>query len=228
MLRSALLVTPFLLLGCAAAPTAPRYAIDAPVVIDAEARRSEALVAPEVATEAFTDFAVDPQGPPPMPPRPRHRVTLKGGYYDSTEDGFDDGYIINLAWMQPMSERFSREVEIGYLDASGSDGLVDRDVWAIPLLVNGRINVPVGEKIELYGGIGLGTFYYDAEASAPGVSVSADGFLFGGDAFFGGDIRLGESLYVGLEGKYYLTDEASDLGGGLDAYVWMLTVGFGR
>lgn len=209
MLRRAPLVIPFVLLGCAAAPTAPRFAVDAPIGADA-------------------DFALEPQGPRPMPPPHRHRFTLKGGYYDSSEDGLDDGYVINGAWMQPMSELFWREVEIGYLDASGTEGLIDRDVWAIPLLVNGRINARVGDKIEIYGGVGLGTFYYDVDASAPGVSVSADGFLFGGDAFFGGDIHLGDSLYVGLEGKYYVTDEASELGGGLDAYVVMVTLGFGR
>jgi opacity protein-like surface antigen len=234
MLRLARLVTPFFLLGCASVRTNPLSFGAAASISGTEAPRVETPSAPDAATEDFTGFALDPQAPPmappPMtpPPRPRQRVTLKGGYYGSSEDGIDDGYIFNVALLQPMSDSLAREVEIGYLDADGSHNGVKRDVWAIPLMVNGRFNIPVGEKVELYGGVGLGTMYYDANAKAGGVSASADGFLFAGDAFFGGDIRLGDSLYVGLEGKYYVTDNASELDGGLDAYVVMLTVGFAK
>ena len=66
------------------------------------------------------------------------------------------------------------------------------------------------------------------DADGPGISVSGDGFLFGGDAYFGGDIRLGPNFRLGLEGKYYATDNNSDLGGGLDSYVALLTLGFDR
>ena len=230
MLRCALLVTPFLLLGCATPGTSPVIVGDATSVSGTEAPPLETLAAPDAATDLFTDFAPDFQGPPPSPPppRPRERFTLKGGYYDSSEDGLDDGYIISGSWMRPMSGAFSSEVELGYLDADGSDKGVDRDVWAIPLLAGGRFTVPVGQRMELYVGLGLGTFYYDAEAKAAGVKVSADGFLFGGDGYFGGALHLGESLSLGLEGKYYVTDEISELDGGLDAYVVLLTLGFDR
>jgi outer membrane protein with beta-barrel domain len=230
MLRRALLVTPFLLLlGCASPSTSPVIVGEAASVSGTEAPLVEGPAAPDAATGAFTDFAPQSQVPPMAPPpRPRQRFTLKGGYYGSSEDGLDDGYIIIGSFMRPTSGVFATEYEIGYLDASGSDKGVDRDVWSIPLLVNGRFNVPVGQRIELYGGLGLGSFYYEADAKTAGVKVSADGFLFGGDAFFGGDIHLGQSLSLGLEGKYYLTDNASDLDGSLDAYVVMLTLGFDR
>jgi hypothetical protein len=127
-----------------------------------------------------------------------------------------------------MSGAFSSEVEIGYLDADGSDQGVDRDVWSIPLMAGGRFTVPVGQRVELYAGLGLGTFYYDVEAKAAGVRVSSDGFVFGGDGFFGGAIHLGESFSLGLEGKYYVTDDVSELDEGLDAYVVLLTLGFDR
>ena len=227
MLRPALLVTPLLLLGCASPRTNSLIVGDAAIVSGTEAPPVEVLAAPDAATGVFTDLAPDSQMRP-APPRPRERFTLKGGYYGSSEDGLDDGYIINASWMHPTSGAFASEVEIGYLDASGTDKGVDRDVWAIPVMVNGRINVPVGEKIELYGGAGLGSFYFEADAKTAGVKVSADGFLFGGDAFFGGAIHLGESLFLGLEGKYYLTENTSDLSGSLDAYVVMLTLGFDR
>jgi hypothetical protein len=228
MLRLALLVTPFLFLGCAAPRTNPVIAGDAALAWGAEAPAMDALASPPAATEAFTDFGQAYQTPPPPPPRPHQRFTLKGGYYGSSEDEIDDGGIVLGSWLRPMSPRFSSEVEVGYLDASGSDKGVDRDLWAIPLLAGGRFTLPVGQRLEFYAGLGLGTFYYDAEAKALGVKVDADGFLFGGDGYFGGDIQLGQSLYLGLEGKYFVTDGDSDLDGGLDGYVGLLTLGFAR
>lgn len=229
MLRSALLVTSFLFVGCAAPRTNPVLAGDAALAWSAEAPAVEPIAAPVVAPEVFTDF--EQSAPPPQagpPPRPRERFTLKGGYYGSSEDEIDDGYIILGSWLRPISPGFSSEVEIGYMDAEGTDKGVDRDLWAIPLLAGGRFTVPLGQRLEFYLGIGLGTFYYDAQAKALGVSVDADGFLFAGDGYFGADIALGQSLYLGLEGKYYLTDNASNLDGGLDAYVGLLTLGFAR
>jgi hypothetical protein len=242
MFRSALFVIPFLLIGCAASPARSVIVSDAasisgmaalPLEVPTPNRASNDAAA-DAATELFARVTPQSQQPPMAlppqapPPRPRERLSVKGGYYGSSEDGIDDGYIINLSWMRPTSDLFSSEVEVGYLDVSGTDKGVDRDVWGIPFMANGRLNIPVGQKIELYGGLGLGTIYYEAEAKTAGVRVSGDGFLFAGDAYFGGDIQLGKQLYLGLEGKYYVTDNNSDIGGGLDAYVVLLTLGFSR
>jgi opacity protein-like surface antigen len=232
-----MLATPLILLASAAPSTSPFSLVDAAGVPAAEAPPTEALVVFDAATEESIDLATDsqtsqvpagPQGPAAPPPRPRERLTFKGGYYDSSEDGFDDGFNFVASWIRPISEILSSEVELGYLDAEGSEGLVDRDVWAITFLANARVGVPLGERFEIYGGIGLGTFYYDAEASAPGIDVSADGFLFAGDAYFGANVKLGEKLRLGVEWKYYATDSESELDGGLDANVVMLTLGFDR
>lgn len=237
MLRRALLVTPILLLGCASATRNPVIAGDTATVTAGEAPPVDSLTDLEAATGNLTDLAPDlapdsqasPGTSPATPPRrPRQRFSLKGGYYGSTDKGIDDGYIINLAWKRPTSDILSSEVEIGYLDANGTDNGVDRDLWAIPLMVNGRFDVPLGKKLEIYGGLGLGSFYYNVEAKSTLASVSADGFLVAGDAYFGGGIHLGENFVLGLEGKYYVTDSTSDLNGGLDAYVVLLTLGFER
>lgn len=230
MQRRALLATTFLglALGCATPNRIPVLAGETLSVSDAVGPHVDALPGPEAADARFTDVATDFQAPPAAPRRPRQRFSVKGGYYGSSEDGIDDGYIINLSWMRPTSGILSSEVEIGYLDASGTDKGVDRDMWSIPVMANGRFDVPVGERFEVYGGLGLGTFYYDVDAKTGPVKVSGDGFLFGGDAFFGGTLHLGQDFCLGLEGKYYVTDNASDLGGGLDAYVVLLTLGFER
>lgn len=227
MSRQALIVTPFLFAACTAPRANPEMVGSEARFSVAEARAAEPLADPADAT--FTQSTTIYQAPPPQAPRrQRQRLSLKGGYLSADEDGLDDGVIINASWMRPIAENFASEVEIGYLDASGSHKGVDRDVWAIPVIANARVNVPLGQKFEIYGGLGLGWMYYDADADAPGISVSADGFLFAGDAYFGGDVLLGETFRLGLEGKYYATDSNSDLGGGLDSYVVLLTLGFDR
>jgi hypothetical protein len=229
MMRHVLIVTPFLLAACAAPQANPKMVGNEATFSDAELRATEPLADPAAANADFTQSVTVYQAPPAKPPRrQRERFSLKGGYLGSEEDGFDDGIIISGAWMRPVSDIFATEVEVGYMDASGSHHGVDRDVWAIPLMGNGRVNLPLGEKLEIYGGLGLGWIYYNADADTPGVSVSGDGFLFAGDAYFGGDVLLGGSFRLGLEGKYYATENASDLGGGLDSYVVLLTLGFER
>lgn len=154
------------------------------------------------------------------------RFTVKAGYYGSNEDELDDGYIINLSWMNFFTRVFALEFEAGYFDTDGSEGGVDTDVWGIPLMLNGRFNVPLW-ILEVYGGLGAGTIYYDAEASGA-LSDSDDGFLLAGNAFLGASFTLGEAMALGLEAKYYVTDEISDLDTGLDAYAVMLTLGWSR
>lgn len=229
MLRHALIVTPFLFAACASPRANPEIVGNGATFSTAELLAMKPPADPAAADAVFTLPESVYQAPPAMPPRrQRERFSLKGGYLASNEDEFDDGFIINAAWMRPVSDILATEVEVGYLDASGSHKGVDRDVWGIPLMGNGRLNLPLGERFEVYGGLGLGWIYYEADADSPGVSVSGDGFLFAGNAYFGGDVQLGKAFRLGLEGKYYATDSASDLGGGLDSYVVLLTLGFDR
>lgn len=232
MLRRALFVTPFLLCGCAAPHANRVIPADVANAWETEAPSAESMDSPYAATAIPADFALTQAPPPqaqPQPhPWPRQRFTIKSGYYGSSEDEVDDGYIILGSWLRPVTEHWSSEVEIGYLDASGSDKGVDTDVWGIPFMAGGRFTVPVGQKVELFAGLGLGTIYYDVEASTSNVSVSSDGFLFAGDGYFGGAIRLGKAFLLGFEGKYYVTDDYSDFDSGLEGYVAMLTLGFER
>ena len=228
MLRQALIVTPFLFAACAAPLSNPKAVGNEAEFSATEPRAMEPLLDPAPADAAITQAGTYQAAPAKPPRRQRERFSLKGGYLSSDEDGFDDGIIITGAWMRPMSDIIASEVEVGYMDASGSHKGVDRDVWAIPLMANGRVNVPLGERLEVYGGLGLGWMYYEADAEAIGVRVDADGFLFAGDAYFGGSILLGESFRLGLEGKYYATDSTSELDGGLDSFVALLTLGFDR
>lgn len=232
MQRIAILVSPLLLVACAASRTSALLVGDAPDV-RVDAANAGAIDAP---LAGVLPAAVEPtlvaEAPPlalgsmPAEGEGLHgsRFTLKGGYYGSSEDALDDGYIINVAWTNFLSKLFAVELEVGYLDADGSDGGIDTDVWSVPIMLNGRLNVPIW-ILEVYGGLGIGTLYYDAEMS-PG--SSDDGFLLGGNGFLGASINLADRIALGLEGKYYVTEDIDDFDEGLDAFALMLTLGWNR
>jgi hypothetical protein len=119
------------------------------------------------------------------------------------------------------------ELEVGYLDADGEDGGVEVDLYGIPIMVNGRANIPVW-ILDVYGGLGVGTIYYDAEVSSGGLSADDDGFLLGGNIFLGATINLADRIALGLEAKYYETEEIDDADATLEAFAVMLTLGFSR
>jgi hypothetical protein len=194
--------------------------------------------APEVALSAESlsePEALAPTASPTAPSAPQqekdlhgNRFTAKLGYFSAEDaDALDDGWILNLSWMRYISNLFAVELELGYIDADGSDGAVDADVWAIPLMVNGRLNLPIW-VLDAYGGLGIGTIYYDAEADGGTFDVSDDGFLWAGNAFIGASVGIADALALGLEAKYYVTDDISDFDAGLDAFAVMLTLGFSR
>jgi len=239
MLRSALLVSPLFLVACAAPRTSALIASDVsavrvgPAPVDAVVAPPEARPTPEpLPTLVEPGLAVEPVSVTPGSLTAEgeslyaNRFTVKGGYYTSSEDALDDGYILNVSWMNFRSRFFAMELELGYLDTDGNQGGVDTEVWSMPIMLNGRFNAPIW-VLDVYGGLGVGAFYYDAKASGA-LSASDTGFLWGGNVFAGATVNLGDAIALGLEGKYYVTDEISDIDSGLDAFALMLTLGFSR
>jgi len=153
----------------------------------------------------------------------KNRFTIKGGLYSAEDaDDLDDGWIINLAWSRYFTSLFAAELELGYFSADGSNST---DIWGMPLMVNGRLNLPLW-ILDLYGGLGVGGFYWDAEA---GNVFDDSGWAWGGNGFLGATINVADSVALGLEGKYYLSEEVDDLGDTrLDAFALLLTLGFAR
>jgi len=161
------------------------------------------------------------------PPLRANRFTLKGGYYGASGDELDDGYVLTASGMRFLSENFAVEFELGYIDVDGSDSGRETEAWALPVMVNARLNVPIG-PLDLYGGAGTGTFYFDAETERGPVSVDADGFLWAGNAFAGATINIKDAVALGLEYKYYFTEDISEFDSGLEGYALMLTLGFSK
>ena len=251
MMRLALLAIVLLPLGCASARTSsfdiadskPGFVLAAPSAEvlppapDAARGANEADPFEAFGTEAPAGFdTTEPVAAPatavsePAPVEEKDlrgsRFTVKGGYYSADETALDDGFILNLSWMTFFTSFFAVEFELGYIDTSGSDSGADTDLWAVPVMVNGRFNLPVW-ILDLYAGAGLGGFYYDFDTSGV-VSDDGDGWLWGGNAFLGATINLGDAIALGLEAKYYMSEDISDTDANLDAYALMLTLGFSR
>jgi len=244
--RSMPLVALLPLAGCASAPSHELFvsagrepgwrAVEQPAAKPAAAAYEIASLPEPARASAPVEpaFAMPPPAPGPQnyssedASLRRPRFTIKAGYYDlSDADELDDGWIVNFSWMQFLSKMFAIEYEVGYFDADGSEGIVDADAWGIPFMMNGRINLPIW-KLDAYAGLGIGTMYFDAEADGGVISISEDGFLAAGNGYFGASLNIGEALALGLEGKYYVTDEMSGFDEGLDAFALMATLGFRR
>ncbi len=231
MMRFSAVVVSLLVLGCASTqndafvvhdsiqPETPYFAAEAP---------AGDFLDPAADPAAFTHALATTLPAPAAAEGLRHsRFTVKAGYYGSEEDELDDGYIINLSWMRFFSSLFALELEAGYFDADGNVSGVDTEAWGIPLMVNGRVNLPIW-ILDVYGGLGIGTIYYDAEASALGVSATDDGFVAAGNAFLGATLNLADAIAMGIEAKYYGTGDMADFDTSLDALAVMLTLGFSR
>jgi len=247
MLRSLVSCLSVAALGCAATPSrAPSYhyatsdAAPAPAAPAPAApsptdfgfapavERSGAGLAPAPATPGSPDWELRPadlsrsatEAPTRPPVRSEERAgdmfTLKGGYFNAEESSLGDGGAITAAWTRYLVRILAVELEIGYLETDGDVA----DVWALPILLNGRVGLPI-TIFEIYGGLGIGYFYWDGSAG----SLDDSGWVFGGQAFIGGNVTLG-GIVVGLEGKYLSTEDLGDGDANLDGAGVFLTVGF--
>jgi hypothetical protein len=162
------------------------------------------------------------RGPVPLQARsmePMNYATLKGGAIDPTDDDIDTGWYFGGVFGQRVSNLVSMEFETGYGEVEHE--VRNSDLFAIPMLLNARVTVPVG-FLDLYGGGGLGTTYYDFESS----SIGVEGWLFTGDLFAGVETEIRERMTVGVELKYHFTEEMELIDEHLDSFALLATVGW--
>ena len=145
-------------------------------------------------------------------------LTAKGGVFYPKESDLNSGWIANLAFGRYFTRLFSLEVEGGYMAPDPDVSSVD--LYAIPLMLNARVNLPLW-LLEAYGGVGGGGTYYNIDVS----SSHSDGWLLTGSAFLGANLVLLDRLTGGLEVKYYWTDEIRNTHDSLGGTAVMLTLG---
>ena len=124
-------------------------------------------------------------------------------------DDLDTGVNLNAAIGIKPIEFLAFELESGYFWGEDT-GAVDVELWGVPMLANARLTIPLF-FLELSAGLGVGGFYLSSEAG----SADDDDWVFGGDAFAGVGFSLGP-VTLGVEAKYYLTEEADLFGQGVE------------
>lgn len=226
-----LLLSSFLLAACATNPAVPTaLGASGDPLAGPHGTPSPVSPAPESAGWVWTDpaperFPVDGLEAMAFVPQRRGDSTndytmIKGGFYEPDSGSLDDGYIVNLAFGHYFTQFLALELEIGYLNSEGSPASLIDTIRGAPLMANARVSVPVW-ILEVYGGGGVGAIYYDIEGVFS--VLDTDGWLFAGNFFFGADLDLSDTIFLGVEAKYYLTE---DLGSGdLDALAVFATLG---
>ncbi len=109
----------------------------------------------------------------------------------------DSGYWAEVVFGRELMPFLALEGTVGYISSPGP--IVD--VWMVPFLVQGRVQIPI-LILEAYGGIGIGGAYVD--------TGPITGFGWAGDVFLGLEIGLG-NLALGLEGRFFKTSEIDNL-----------------
>ncbi len=127
-------------------------------------------------------------------------------WFSDDLDSLDTGVSMELAFGYRFIRIISIELQSGYFGAEDPDGSTETDVWGIPIVVNGRVALPI-PLIHPYAGVGIGGYYVNGERETAGVSTEDDDFVFGGSIFIGSEIKLGP-VAAGLQFKYVVTEEA--------------------
>jgi outer membrane protein with beta-barrel domain len=94
----------------------------------------------------------------------------------------------------------SVEARSGYIGGDDSDS----DLWAIPLLGNLRLQIPL-LLFKPYAGIGGGGFYIHTHETRGAISASENDYAFGWNIFAGLNLTLGPVI-LGAEIKYLGTE----------------------
>ncbi len=97
------------------------------------------------------------------------------------------------------------EVFSGFMWGEDTGGSMDSRVWAVPIVGNAKVVIPVLDSLEAYAGAGIGAYWLRAEVENRSIEDCDCDWVFGGNVFVGVDFDLGP-VFVSLEGKYILTD----------------------
>ena len=123
-------------------------------------------------------------------------------FYNDLED-LDTGLNAEIAFGIRPIRFLAIEFQSGFMWGEGDGG--DAEFWSVPVVVNAKAIIPLF-FLEIYGGLGIGGYYTNTEASGTLLSGDDQDFVFGWNAFLGAGFTLGD-LALGLEAKYIQTED---------------------
>ncbi len=154
-------------------------------------------------------------------------IALRGGAFspNSDEEGlkdFDTGYNIEVAYGYKINPNFAVEGGIGRYSSEyeetvtiyGVDYSATATASAIPITVTAKGIIPLpGDKVEFYGGVGIGLYLATSEAEIAGVSMSYDANAFGFHVVGGADFNISDNIAIGGEIKWVSVEPEFDIVG---------------
>jgi hypothetical protein len=144
----------------------------------------------------------------------RNYFNLKVGplwFLDDLDD-FDVGIYTEGVFGYRILRFLAVELASGYFYGEDPDGTVEAEAYGIPIQLQLRGTYWI-RFLELYAGLGAGAYYIESEVDLGPIDDSESDWVFGGSAFLGVTANFGR-LFVGVEGKYILTDDIDAAGGG--------------
>jgi len=150
-------------------------------------------------------------------------VAVKGGFYSPTDDldELDSGFAGEIVIGKYFSPTFAVEGGLGRFEADGSEtafipgpGSVtlktDVSVTTIFVTIKGFHPIERGELF-IGGGVGIGFADIDLDVSTTALgsdSVSDDNTVFGFQFLAGANFNITDKCFLGVEGKYLITNDA--------------------
>jgi outer membrane protein W len=176
--------------------------------------------------------------------KPANYVLLKGGMYSpsmsfdlnnfngGSTTSFDSktGFAGEVAVGHYFLPMLAVELGAGYFQSKGSPaaGPGDTTLKVIPMVVTGKVLIPLGRIFEPYGLAGIGAYFTDLSTNAnTGNLRGTTEVTYGFHAGAGFNINLHNHMFLGVEGKYLWAEPT--FGGHhvpLDGFITTANIGF--
>jgi hypothetical protein len=141
-------------------------------------------------------------------------IALKFDYIKFTDDGLKDtdtdtGLYVGLEGYGKIVPNLYIGGEVGYANPEGDVYFGKTELTYVPLELNIKYAAEIAPSLTIDLGTGISYNYGEFKVSAGGISDSVDDWLFGGQFFAGANYTI-DRFFIGINGKYKLTEDFKD------------------
>jgi opacity protein-like surface antigen len=137
---------------------------------------------------------------------PPDYMTLKlGGYFpqrSDLKDDFSTGFIGEWAIGHSFHPNMAMDFSIGYFETKANNKEAIAKLSVVPVFLNIKGVIPMARG-EIYALAAGGLYVVTGEGSVSGVTFEDSDTPFGWQVGIGGNYNLSETVFLGLEGKYF-------------------------
>jgi hypothetical protein len=151
-------------------------------------------------------------------------ISFKADYIKFTDGDLKDAdvdsdYYIAIEGYFMIIPELYLGAEVGYTNPDGSMGSLDTELTYVPIEINLKYAIEAAPQLVVDFGVGASYGYGKFKISGSGVSDSVDDWLFGGQGFADVNYKI-DNFFIGINGKYQITEEFKDYEFNMDN--WMV------